>query len=246
MEGTGIETASGYHVHEVRWTSEQVAQFWDALAAEAPPSVYFSVRSGSAIVDRALQEAPLRERRVLDFGCGRGDLLDHLFARGVAAQGLEFSDRSARAVEQRFGAHPLFRGVTVAPTLPSPLAGASVDAVFLVEVVEHLRDEPLAGVLAEVRRVLAPGGIVVATTPNEEELGLEHVRCPECGAGFHRWQHVRSLSAQSISGLFAAHGFESRVAEGLEWGETRSQRLRRLLRPPRKPPHLLYVGAIPA
>ena len=235
--------ATQYEPHEVDWTAERVARYWDALAAELPADAYFSARHGAAIVGRALREAPLAERDVLDFGCGRGDLLAHLLDRGVAAAGLEFSDESVREVERRFGGNPRFRGVTFAPMLPSPLDPASVDAVFLVEVVEHLRDEPLDGVLAEAHRLLRPGGLVFATCPNAEDLSLEHVRCPECGAGFHRWQHVRSLTAESVERLFSAHGFETRRAEPLTWGETSRQRLRRRLGRAGAHPHLLYVGA---
>jgi 2-polyprenyl-3-methyl-5-hydroxy-6-metoxy-1,4-benzoquinol methylase len=48
---------------------------------------------------------------------------------------------------------------------PYPLADGSFDVVVLTEVLEHLREYP-AQSLAEARRLLRPGGLLVLTTPN--------------------------------------------------------------------------------
>lgn len=227
--------------HEVAWTPEKVAETWDFFS-HGDQGHYFSAHAGRAIVERIDRELGLRGKRVLDFGCGRGDLLEQLFARGIPAQGLEFSEESAQTTAARFAGEPLFRGI--APS-PDALAAESADVVFLVEVIEHLLEEQLGSTLAEVRRLLAPDGVVVVTCPNDEDLAAERVRCPDCGATFHRWQHIRSLRAQEISKLFEAHGFSTQTAEGVYWGLTRAIRLRLRARRPFTPlpaPHLLYIG----
>jgi SAM-dependent methyltransferase len=234
-----------YTPHDVEWTPEKVARVWDffgSILAFRP--LYFSAHSGAAIVDRADREVDLRGKRVLDFGAGHGDLLAHLFARGVAAKGLEFSAGSARATRARFGDEPLFGGIEIADELPSPYDDGSFDVVFLVEVVEHLLEDQLEPTVREIERLLAPGGCVVATAPNGEELVLEHVRCPDCGATFHRWQHQRSLTAESLAALFGR--FEVVCSEGLHWRDrgVRS-RAARLLGRAGPAPHLLYVGRRP-
>jgi hypothetical protein len=96
----------------------------------------------------------------------------------------------------------------------------------------------------EIERLLAPGGCVVATAPNGEELVLERVRCPDCGATFHRWQHQRALTPESLAALFGR--FEVVCSEGLHWkaGGLRS-RAARLLGRVGPAPHLLYVGRRP-
>jgi len=129
-----------------------------------------------------------------------------------------------------------------AQALPYP--DASFDVVFLVEVIEHLLDDQIAPVLAEVRRLLATGGAVVVTAPNAEDLSAESVRCPDCGGVFHQFQHLRSLDPQSIAELFESHGFRTEKAEGVYWGLTPWAVIRTWLRNPgRLPrPHLLYVG----
>ena len=235
---------TGYVKHEVEWTPEKVGRLWDhygAISAFRP--LYFSAHSGAAIGARADAELGLSGKRVLDFGAGHGDLLAHLFERGVAASALEFSERSARSVWDRFASEPLFGGIEVAEGLPSPYPTGSFDVVFLVEVAEHLLDEQVAPTVREVQRLLAPGGHVVVTVPNAEELLFEQVHCPDCGATFHRWQHQRSLTAPSLAEMFDV--FEPVHVEALDWLEAKRAPLRRLLRRSTARPHLFYAGRTP-
>jgi SAM-dependent methyltransferase len=236
--------------HRVEWTPEKVSRTW-GFYAESPAhrSQYFSAHSGGAIVDAVEREAGLRGRRVLDFGCGRGDLLAHLLGRGIAASGLEFDATSAAETEERFRGEQLFRGVTLARALPSALEAGSFDRIVLVEVVEHLLDGQLEPTLAEVYRLLAPRGRAIATTVNDEDLAASEVCCPDCGAIFHRWQHVRSFSSESLAAAFTRAGFRTLTSRGTYWGLAWPTRLRTRLRHPGRAlptPHLLYIGEKPA
>lgn len=235
-----------FQPHDVEWTPEKVGRLWDYYGSNpAFRSQYFSLHSGGAIAERVDRQPGLRGRRVLDFGAGRGDLLAHLHARGIAASGLEFSEASAAVCQERFAGEPLNGGVLATESLPSSYPDASFDVVLLVEVLEHLLEEQLASTLAEVRRLLAPGGYVVVTVPNNEELAVGGAFCPDCGAAFHRWQHQRSLGERSLSALLESAGFETETAEGIFWGAGRRTRALARLRSPRAglpKPHLLYVG----
>jgi 2-polyprenyl-3-methyl-5-hydroxy-6-metoxy-1,4-benzoquinol methylase len=229
--------------HDVVWTPEKIAATWDFFSEHrAGTTWYFSSHAGRWIVKHVDRELGLRGKRILDFGCGRGDLLAHLFAQGIAAQGLEVSEESRQETSERFADQPLFGGVV---GRGDDFADASFDVVFLVEVIEHLLDDQIAPVLAEVRRLLAPGGSVVVTAPNAEDLSAESVRCPDCGGVFHQFQHLRSLDPRSIAQLFESQGFRTEKAEGVYWGLTPYAVVRTWLRNPgRLPrPHLLYVGA---
>jgi 2-polyprenyl-3-methyl-5-hydroxy-6-metoxy-1,4-benzoquinol methylase len=229
--------------HDVVWTPEKIAATWDFFSKGHPESdFYFSSLAGHWIVKRLDRDLGVRGKRILDFGCGRGDLLAQFFARGIAAEGLEFSEESARVTSERFANEPLFGGVAVGS---ETLASGSFDVVLLVEVIEHLLDAQLTPTLAEVRRLLSPGGKVVVTCPNGEDLDMDSLRCPDCGAAFHRWQHLRSLDSRSIAALFEEHGFRTEKAEGVYWGLTPSAAVRTWLRNPGPlpKPHLFYVGA---
>ena len=50
--------------------------------------------------------------------------------------------------------------------------------------------------------------MVLITTPNNENLDNETVYCPCCENSFHRWQHVRSWSSDSLSLYLIKHGFK--------------------------------------
>jgi SAM-dependent methyltransferase len=116
-------------------------------------------------VDRGL--AALRRRQVrahvpaggvvVDLGCGfDGDLLGRLAPRIREGIGFDLS------VSKR----PPAPNVTLregAADAPLPLGNSSVDLVTCLAVIEHVARPDV--LLAEARRVLRPGGVLVATTP---------------------------------------------------------------------------------
>jgi SAM-dependent methyltransferase len=95
--------------------------------------------------------------RVLDSGCGVGLYLRALAERARLAIGVEFDfERAAQAG----GAAPVVNAAGEA----LPLAGASFDLVLSHEVLEHVADDRAA--LAEMARLLRPGGRLVLFIPN--------------------------------------------------------------------------------
>jgi SAM-dependent methyltransferase len=72
------------------------------------------------------------------------------------------------------------------------------DFVVASEVLEHLSTEQFKKGLAEVNRVLRPGGWFVGTVPYKENLGSNIVYCPNCNSEFHRWGHMRSFDLKSL------------------------------------------------
>ncbi len=234
-----------FHRHEVVWTAERSRRFWDFISTSpAYEDLYFSRRVGDALLGFARAHGVPLGGRVLDFGCGPGYLLEKMAARGIAAEGVDFSRESVEKARQRLGAGAAGR-VRLAEAIPTTLAAGSFDAVFLVETVEHLLDDDLEPTLAELRRLTRPGGDIVVTTPNDEELGRSMVMCPECGCVAHRMQHVRSWSAESLTAALARHGFERRVCRALPWmprlATTRLVALAFRLAG-RKMPDLVYIG----
>ena len=83
----------------------------------------------------------------------------------------------------------------------------SFDAAFLIEVVQHLYDNELVRCLSQVRSLLKESGVLIVTTPNEEDRSKQFILSPESGLLFHRFQHVRSWSATSLAATLEAHGF---------------------------------------
>jgi SAM-dependent methyltransferase len=103
---------------------------------------------------------PATAGRWIDLGCGQGEFLELASARGLAGLGLDYWAPSAAAAAAGPG-----RGAVVADLNRSlPFRSGSLDGASLIEVVEHIM---LAeDLLAEVGRVVRPGGWLVVTTPN--------------------------------------------------------------------------------
>jgi SAM-dependent methyltransferase len=103
----------------------------------------------------------VRGRRVLDLGCGAGHLAAELAGRGAHVTGVDGSERLLRHARARLGddadlrRHDLER--------PLDCAGdATFDGVVAALVLHHV--DARAQLLAEVRRVLRPGGWFVVST----------------------------------------------------------------------------------
>jgi 2-polyprenyl-3-methyl-5-hydroxy-6-metoxy-1,4-benzoquinol methylase len=86
-------------------------------------------------------------------------------------------------------------------------SGRRFDAVFLVELVEHLYDDALAAVLGHARLLLSDRGILLVTTPNDERLEDNLIYYPPDNVVFHRWQHVRSWNRHTLSAALEKAGF---------------------------------------
>jgi ubiquinone/menaquinone biosynthesis C-methylase UbiE len=98
--------------------------------------------------------------RVLEVGCGAGHLLARLPAG--RAIGIDLADSLLARTRARLGARAtLAQGDAGA----LPFAAGAFDRVYCSEVLEHLVDP--AAAVAEIRRVLKPGGVAVLSVPNE-------------------------------------------------------------------------------
>lgn len=126
----------------------------------------------------ALAAGPLAELDLLDAGCGTGiyaaalvDLVGHVAALDVSA-GMLAVARAKLAGPERAGRIAFQRGSIAA----LPFADSAFDAVMFNQVLHHLEDgsDPTydghARALAEARRVLRPGGVVVINACTHEQL----------------------------------------------------------------------------
>jgi SAM-dependent methyltransferase len=93
--------------------------------------------------------------RVLDAGCGEGVIVDEYLGR-LAITGVDANYSSAH--------------VTTGSLMALPFADGSFDRALCLDVLEHLAYEDQPRALAELHRVLAPGGELFVSIPNLAHL----------------------------------------------------------------------------
>jgi len=129
--------------------------------------------------------------RILEIGCGAGQLLERLEAPTRVG-----CDLTLAMLQQAPPASTSSRVNADATCLP--IADASFDAALSVNLIEHVPQPRL--LLSEAARVLRPGGTLLLITPNGNLSGLlellERLRLklPE---GPHRFVHMHELAAWS-------------------------------------------------
>jgi SAM-dependent methyltransferase len=147
----------------------------------------------------------IRNARVLDIGCGRGLLLAAFRRRGWEPQGTELSETAARYARQVAGV-PVEIGRVEEIRFPAN----QFDAVTMWHVLEHVPDPRV--VLAEVSRILRPGGVLLVGVPNFSGFEARFFR----DKWFHLDvpRHVTHLTKAALKQSLGEHGFHDRRWSG--------------------------------
>lgn len=119
-------------------------------------------RMNEEIVDQIEGRLPINGK-VVDIGCGVGDLLDEVLQRrpDSALHGLDFSAKAIERIRARFESQDFMCHVIHQDL---PYASQEFDVVFCTDVLEHLERPKL--IAAELVRICRPGGMVVIVVPD--------------------------------------------------------------------------------
>lgn len=120
-------------------------------------------------------------RQVLDCGCGTGALMSELDEAGYEPHGLDFSEVAIDFCQQR-GLPNLHHG----DAQSMPYSPDGFDAVISLDTLEHIPDDTAA--MAEISRILRPGGVLIANVPAYRWLWGPHDV-----ALMHQRRYTRSL-----------------------------------------------------
>lgn len=110
--------------------------------------------------------------RIVDIGCGRGEIIMHCAMDGALAWGLDYSWDAVNLSKEILSTlpEPGMSGkfwIQQADAKHLPLKSGSTDVVFMLDVVEHLLPDELIETLSEVKRILKPEGrLIIHTMPN--------------------------------------------------------------------------------
>jgi SAM-dependent methyltransferase len=173
-------------------------------AAARPPVDYLAFEARFRGSEEAIRERQgiYREllagrRRVVDLGCGRGELVELLRGDGVGAYGVELNpdfiallrDKGLEVADEDAVAH--LEG----------LEPGAVDAIVASHLVEHLPPAVVSRLVEAAWAILPDGGLLVMETPNPESLMAGSVN-------FHRDPtHLRPVHPDTLAFICESAGF---------------------------------------
>lgn len=145
---------------------------------------------------------------VLDFGCSSGRVL-----RALAAWREDLDcvgcDPNAPAIAWAQEHLPMARFFVSPNAPPLDLPDASVDAAFAISIWSHFAEQPALDWLAEMHRIVKPGGMCLVTTHGLDTLG-SFVR----GGAMNRESAAQALATMLTSG----HEYYDVFGEEGDWG----------------------------
>jgi SAM-dependent methyltransferase len=155
---------------------DAIRRLYDGMASD------YAVRFGSELADADPDDPDLEflaaaaylfpEGPVLDVGCGPAQVARYLTGRGRKVAGIDFAPAMLAAAARLVPQASLIQGdLTELPFQPATCAGAVASYA-----VHHLPASRLATVLAGLRAVLKPGGILVVITHGASEGKVEEDR----------------------------------------------------------------------
>lgn len=174
-----------------------------------------------------------RPGAVLDVGCGRGLMLIGLKRQGWRCAGTERSEELAALLGAEYDI-PIY---TDPHLYESHLTPESFDVITLWHSLEHMRHP--AKTIAEVARLLKPGGVVIVEVPN---LASWQARIGR-GRWFHldTPRHLYHFSAETLRDVLAEHGLQPVGESTLSWEQGFYGMWQTLLNRVTTEPNVLYT-----
>ncbi len=150
---------------------------------------------------------------VLDAGCGLADFSRLLLDSGYAVTGI---DLAAGTLAARIVDAPTLAGRLLAASLEGalPFPAETFAAAWSTEVIEHVFD--VHAMLAELNRVLQPGGLLILTTPYHGLIKNVVLALHGFEQHFDPYvSHIRFFTRRSLAGCLERAGFRVESARGI-------------------------------
>ena len=159
----------------MNYTSEEkrkiVKDDYNAIA-DTYAKCYSEVEYCKAYIDEFI--ASLAGKKVLDIGCGAGQITNYLTQRGIGAIGIDFSEELLKIAKQNFP-----NSKFILADICDYEQKEQVDGIITKDVLFHLSDENLIQVLHKFRRMLKPNGnlCIIMDMPKEagEQIFVEEL-----------------------------------------------------------------------
>jgi SAM-dependent methyltransferase len=168
------------------------AETFDYFAAWEDPA---AVHENERLHEMILAQAPKQIKRVLDVGCGAAWVAAHFSKYGAEVYSMDISTVNPQRAVTKYPFSGHF-GV-VADVFHLPFQENTFDLIVASEIIEHVADPALF--LERLLPALAPGGVLVVTTPHAEKLAYS--LCIHCNQPTPHHAHLHSFTAESIREL---------------------------------------------
>jgi ubiquinone/menaquinone biosynthesis C-methylase UbiE len=194
---------------------DEKAANWSRKYAEGGPLA----RRRDAITS-ALASLVTRPAKVLDFGCGTGDVAMQLHTLGYAVSGCDISPQMLAGARERASD---IEWLQLTKGRHLPFTESSFDAIVASSVLEYVDD--VDALLDEFQRIIRPGGTLLVTVPNPrhplrrlERLARDLAQLADFNwiqrknkriDGFARYLRASQnhFKLERWESLFSAHGF---------------------------------------
>lgn len=219
-----VETRSGtIDPKEASHFGRLAAKWWDpkgesAMLHKLNPVRLAYIRSA---IDRHWADAgaarkPLAGRSAIDVGCGAGLLTEPLARLGARVTGLDAAAENVAAASSHAEAVGLeidYRNADI-----ETLERETFDLVTSMEVIEHVTDP--AAFVAALERALAPGGLMLLSTPNRTAMSRIMLveaaeRLGQVPRGTHDWH--KFLTPEELTEMLVAAGLTVTDTRGIAW-----------------------------
>ena len=190
--------------------------FGEAYAVENESSLINAYYTRPAIVRLA---GDVKGRKILDAGCGAGPIFADLRDRGAQMSGFDFSATMVELARKRLGADADLRVADISQ--PLPYEDRAFDDVISALVLHYLED--WTGPLAELHRILRPGGRLILAVNHPILYKVLH---PEGNYfAIEKWQDEYTFNGQNavleywhrslreMTAAFTAAGFRISVID---------------------------------
>jgi SAM-dependent methyltransferase len=177
--------------YEERDSPDFLSAFYERVTTAEKRAEYDEILAG-------LEKYLGRKGRLLDFGCGPAYFIEHAAQRDWEAHGVEVALWAEKEARRR-GVRNFHRGLLTQQQFPD----GHFDVVCANQVLEHLPTPRVD--LAEIRRVIRPGGLFYANVPNYRTLSILLGR-DDFELNFPM-AHVNYFTPTTFARLLAAAGF---------------------------------------